>query len=85
MEDRDILYQLINIEKELSNKYNKITMDCIDKKLRSEMNSILENQNNIIFNLKDELLKRNWTKTSKCDNIEANSVKNKYYDILSKL
>ena len=85
MTDNDILYQLLNLEKQLSHTYNKVTIQCLDNKLRSELSSVLENQNNIVFSINDEILKRNSTKPAKSSNEEINMLKEQYSKIIPKL
>ncbi len=85
MTDNDILYQLLNLEKQLSHTYNKITIQSINNKLRSELSSVLENQNNIVFSINDEILKRNPQKPAKISNEEIDILKEEYSKIIEKL
>lgn len=78
MTDQEILSQLLHLEKELSNRYNKTTTECFDTKLRSEMSSILEDQNKIVFDIEDEMIKRQFITQSKSNIEDINSLKEQY-------
>lgn len=82
MQDKDILYELLSLEKNLSQRYNKIAMNCVDKKIRSELCNILEDQNNVVFGISDEIKKRSNKKEKMSDNKSLQATKQKYTEKL---
>lgn len=78
MEQKEMLFNLLSDEKQLSKKYNNILHDCTNKKIRSEILNVLENQNNIVFEITDELIKRKYKNTNNLNSLEKEKIKKEY-------
>lgn len=79
--DREMMSDLLMMEKHMTETYNSFSNDSTNKNLHEDLLNILNDEHELEFKIYYEIQKRGWCSVEYADQFEIDNIKQKYEKI----